>query len=105
MLGMSAFKRKPRQFSYNPIYHDPEQEARKEREKTARGEKDENYVPGSYIHNRRRDRMLGLDRPKKSTVDKRRVLTRLLIFIILLFLTAYMIIKSNVILKIIELQG
>lgn len=105
MLGMSAFKRKPRQFSYQPIYHDPQEEARKERECAALGEKNENHVPGSYIHNRRRDRMLGLDRPQKSTVDKRRMLTRLIIFVALLCLVAYMIIKSDVILKIVQLQG
>lgn len=103
MLGMSAFNRKPRQYSHKPIYYNPDKEAREQRTMNALGESDPNYVPGKYIHNQRRDRVLGLDRPQTSTVDKRKILTRLLIAICLLVIIGYIIAKSDVILKLVEL--
>ena len=101
---MSAFKRKPRQFDHKPLYFNPEKETRDQREANARGEKDENYIPGQYLHSNRRNRILGLDRIKPSTIDKRRMLTRLLIAICLLIVIFYLIVKSDILLKIIELQ-
>ena len=55
---MSIFfnHRKPRPFNYIPRYYDPEKEAREERKKEvlgeryhAPGEKEGDYVPGSYL--------------------------------------------------------
>ncbi len=105
MLGMSSFNRKPRQYNYTPRYFDPEKEARKERNELLSDTKDDNYVPGKYIQSHRRNRMLGLDRPQSSSLDKNRVLIRLLIFIFLLFLLGYGILKSDIILKILSINS
>lgn len=100
MLGMGAFRRKPRQYSYKPIYFDPEKEEREERRRASENsaETEKNYVPGSLIHASRRARIMGTSRKPSSieSADKqRRIIIRLAIFLILLFLVGYAMMKSN----------
>lgn len=102
MLGMSAFNKKPRQYSYKPMYYNPEEEARKEREQRYEPKKDEKYVPGSYIHSQRVNRIMGLDRPQKSTLDRNKTLIRLIIVILLSLVVGYGIIKSDLIVRMVE---
>ena len=104
MFGMSAFNRKARQFTHIPIFYDPEKEAREQRDAHARGEKDKNYTPGRYLHTQRRNRILGIDRIKPTINVKRVMLTRLLIAMCLLIVIAYMIVNSDILVKIIQLQ-
>lgn len=64
MLGLNGYGRKPRQFSYKPVYWDEEKELRDEIINSARlraadykpGDEDE-YVPGSIIRAKRLRRM------------------------------------------------
>lgn len=100
MLGMGAFRRKPRQFSYKPIYFDPEKEEREERRRASEesAEAEKNYVPGSLIHAARRSRIMGTGKKASSieSADKqRRIIIRLAIFLILLFLIGYAMMQSN----------
>ncbi|MEG1554191.1 MAG: hypothetical protein RRZ64_04035 [Rikenellaceae bacterium] len=100
MLGLSAFTRKPRQYSYKPIYFDPEKEEREERRRASlsNAEQDAHYVPGSLIQASRRSRIMGTShKPSKiESADKqRRIILRLAIFLILLFLVGYVMMKSN----------
>lgn len=56
MLQLDAFRRKPRNFNYRPVYFDPAKEARQERRRELFGEEafdeqasTEGYKAGSYI--------------------------------------------------------
>lgn len=56
MLGLGAFRRKPREFEYKPRFYDPEKEARDERRRELFGDQSESpqgdgkeYKPGQYI--------------------------------------------------------
>ncbi len=59
MLGLGAFRRKPRTFEYKPRHYDPEAERREERRKELLGENytdrysdaKEEYKPGDFIRN------------------------------------------------------
>ena len=60
MLGLKAFRQKPREFNYRPRYFDPEQEARDERKREILGDEAvdghegaEEYRPGQYIRQRK----------------------------------------------------
>ncbi len=102
MIGLSGFNRKPRQYNHIPLYYDPAKEAREERERRITGETDTDYVPGKYIHNQRRNRMLGIDRPQTSSVDKRRFLIRAMIFLCLLGMLTYVILRLDIVLMLVD---
>lgn len=100
MLGMGAFRRKPRQYSYKPIYFDPEKDEREERRRASEQSVDaeKNYVPGSLVHASRRARIMGTSRKPSAieSADKsRRIIIRLAIFLVLLFLVGYAMLESN----------
>lgn len=95
MFGMSALNRKPRQYSYKPLYYNPDKEDREQRISDALGQGDQNYVPGKYIQSQRRNRMLGLNIPVDKKIDKKRVLIRICI-VITLMLLMYLLLISNV---------
>ena len=104
MLGMSALNRKPRQYSYKPVFHDPEQEVRDQRRAESMQEKDDNYVPGKYIKSQRSMRIMGLDAPKMVRPDRLRILVRVVIFIFIA-IVAYLIVSSDVITKLIMINS
>lgn len=98
MLGMSIFRRKARQFHYEPRHYDAQKEAREERKRLILGENyqesysDKEYVPGKFIQRARLNRMKG----EVSTSDKsRNVFIRLIIFIVLLLFAAYYIVSFD----------
>lgn len=99
MLGMSIFKRKPRQFKYSPRYYDPEAEAREERKRLVLGENydedskvdDKEYTPGKYIRRAQVNRKRGQDSKTRSSS----VMIRLVIFIALLLLIGYYIVSYD----------
>lgn len=101
MIGFSAFKRKPKQFNYEPRYYDPKQEERNARKVVLGipddhkdGEKKKRYVPGTYIRSQRINRMTTTeDTSKKQTM--RVVLIRFIIVMILLILAGYFIVTFN----------
>lgn len=108
MLGVSFFRRKPRQFNYSPRYYDAEAEAREERKRLILGEDydkdykadDKGYTPGKYIRRAQVHRMKG----NVSTKDKgRNIMVRLIIFIVLLLIAAYYIISYDGFAKILGL--
>ena len=101
MIGFTAFKtRKPREFDYRPRFYDPEQEAREERKKELRAEKellsedhgevhhDSDYVPGQYIGQLRMRRGIIADR-RNQKVNKRAASVRMFIIVIFLLLLAW----------------
>lgn len=94
---ISGFKRnKPRQFSYKPVYFDPEQDERTARE--AKNAVGDDYVPGSIVRGMRMERhTTGSDvNSKKMAQDARnRTVIRLMIFLCLLFLVAYIVMNST----------
>lgn len=91
MFGLHTFWRKPRKFTYRPLYFDPEQEARDERRRQLLGDEaaDEfaaesaakEAAPGSYIRGRMtaRRNLSTTDREKRTRAMQRRV-----IFLVLL---------------------
>ncbi len=99
MLGMSAFRRKPRQFNYDPRYYDAEKEAREERKRLILGEdyesaedQAEEYTPGKYLRRARLNRM----KSEAPSPNKGRTITlRLVIFIALLMLAGYYIMSFD----------
>ena len=101
MLGFSAFKRKPRQFSYQPRFYDPEKELRDQRRRELLGDDAEEapevkkkYVPGSYIRASRMRRMLPETvKEKKQKMSVAAV--RFVIAVVLLLLLAYVILNLN----------
>lgn len=97
---MKAFRQKPRQYSYKPVYYDPEKEEREARRRVSEqsAETDKKYVPGSLIHASRRARIMGTELKSSSIEDadkRRRIIIRLAIFLILLFLIGYAMMKGN----------
>ncbi|MBQ4280245.1 MAG: hypothetical protein IJC16_09880 [Rikenellaceae bacterium] len=60
MLGLGAFRRKPRTFEYKPRHFDPEAERREERRRELLGDDytapgpagDTGYKPGDYVRKR-----------------------------------------------------
>lgn len=105
MLGFSAFKRKPRQFTYTPRYYDPQKEEREARQRLNGiiENEDEKYVPGSYIRSQRARRMLGIKQQTKTEKNKI-VFIRFIIAIVLLLLTAYFIVSFDGLEKLIEMK-
>ena len=97
MFG-SGFRRKARQYSYKPLYFDPEKEERDARRKLSSSEKDEKpYVPGMFIRSVRSQRILGIE-PKDKVIDKektRMIIIRLVIFFVILVLLGYGLMSSN----------
>ena len=101
MLGFTAFKtRKPREFDYRPRFYDPEQEAREERKKELRAERelasenggevrhDSDYTPGQYIGQMRMRRGIIADRRNRKT-NKRATSIRMAIIVVFLVLLAW----------------
>ncbi len=94
MLGLGGFgSRKPRQFSYKPLYWDEEKEEREARRKEREISdpsfvyKEEEYVPGSIIRAARARRMKNAQvTHKKSGVT----LVRTLIFVVLIGLIIFL---------------
>ena len=94
MLGLSAFRRKPRQFEYKPRFFDPEKDAREERKKMILGEDysdtpDEaakEYVAGQYIRRHMRARRGWAT--EKSHGRRQRVTRRAVILLIFLIVLA-----------------
>ena len=101
MIGFGAFKRKPRQFSYKPVYYNPEKEERDARRRISEAEVDaeKNYVPGSYLRASRKGRIMGIDPflTKKDEQAKRtRSIIRLVIFLFLLIILSFAFMKTNI---------
>lgn len=100
MLNVSFFKRqKPRQFSYRPIYHDPEQEER-DRRNNIRGagtSETKNYVPGSIVKGMRMERVSSSSvKEEMSKNDNRnRIVIRLVAMLVMLFLIGYIVMNST----------
>lgn len=96
----SVFKKqKPRQFSYKPLYYDPEQEERDLRDSLHSNEPKKEYVPGSLVKGIRMERYKNNDpknREKISTDARNRVILRLLIVLFLLFMIGYIIMNSTI---------
>lgn len=98
MLGLSVFRRKPRQFEYKPRYFDYEKELREQRRREILGEKSfesepSEYKPGSYIKNGGLHRKFG-DKEEKSNGRMSRVIIRLVIFLALLGVVAFWLFNS-----------
>lgn len=98
MLGISGFKTgKPRQFSYKPLYYDPEQEERDLRNALREEKNSKEYKPGSLVKGMRMERYGGSDvNSKRMEKEARtRVMIRLCIGLILLFIVGYVIMNST----------
>lgn len=95
MFGLSAFRRKPRQYSYTPRYWDPEKEEM-ERRLHPEKESEKPYVPGSYIRDSRMRRLYDRDTKKKNTNHSPAIIRTLIVMVLLGFL-AWVIFKSPVI--------
>lgn len=94
MLGFSSFTRKPRQFSYKPLFYDEEQEARDVRRRAAMLEEEgaeKAYVPGTYINSERQRRRHPAE--KKGGAKMRVALIRFVIAVALLLAFAWVIIS------------
>ncbi len=91
---------KPRQFNYKPVYYNPEEEERKERRAAAEADAEEkqHYIPGSYIKASRKSRMIVDEGASKldKQLRQRRMLTRLIIFFVLLLALGYALWRSQV---------
>lgn len=107
MLGMSAFKRKARQFTYNPRFYDPQKEERDARQRVNgvinEGSKEKKYIPGSIIRAHRIKRMTYVEE-KDSKQKARVIIIRFIIAMALLCLVAYFIITFDGIEKILNLK-
>ena len=73
MLGLGAFRRKPRTFEYKPRHYDPEAERREERRKELLGEgytppnqENKEYKPGDYVRHMHIRRGIAGPREKSS---------------------------------------
>lgn len=95
MLGLDAFRRKPRQFEYKPLHYDPKQEAREKRKKELLGEDSDSvitggegaeYVPGTYIRAHGFARKSMSKAPQTNKEQRNRSIRRAVIALILLFL-------------------
>ena len=96
MFGIGqSLRRKPRQFSYNPRYYDAEKEARNQRriELGHAPIEDENTErkPGDLLRARSEQRMLMAEREK---ADRRNSSKTKLLFVILLIVGFYLLLKS-----------
>lgn len=100
MLKITGFKvKKPRQYSYKPLYYDPEQEEVQQR-KNARESRlsEEKYVHGSIVKNMRMERHnpVSSHNMKLELMNARKRKTlRLFIFLILLFVIGYIVFNSS----------
>ncbi|MFI3330835.1 MAG: hypothetical protein R3Y38_03440 [Rikenellaceae bacterium] len=99
MLGLDAFRRKPRAFDYKPIHFDPVKEAREQRKKEILGvdgdsslPETEEYVAGSYIKNygfsRKKTQISerGLSREQRARNIRRGVIALILLLVALAYL-------------------
>lgn len=99
MFGIGqSLRRKPRQFSYNPRYYDPEEEARNQRrielghQPLERGEKSEKErKPGDLLRARSQHRM---EKAERELAARRRGNITRLIFVVLLAVGFWMLLKS-----------
>lgn len=105
MLGLDAFRRKPRQFEYKPLHYDPKQEARDKRRAELFGEQEDNvitggegeapYIPGSYIRARGFSRKSTAIAPKFSSPNRSRNIIRgLIALLLLILLLVYILVTS-----------
>lgn len=96
MIGIPGFRRRARQFDYQPRYYDPEKEAREQRrrevlggEAQTPGGEDKKYVPGAYIHQARVNRVTAA---RDNRGRKRRSVIRTVLVLVMLLLAAYLIV-------------
>lgn len=98
MLGLDAFRRKPRNFEYKPLHYNPQEEARNERKKEILGDdaeqhKDEQgeYIPGAILRSSMRSRR-GYDHASRAKRDRnirRAVIALIILFTMLLYILGF----------------
>ncbi len=99
MLGLDAFRRKPRSFGYKPVYFDPVKDERDQRkfeilgdQATPTEDNAQNYVAGQYIRAngfaRKRTQIAdrGLDQAHRQRNIRRGVIALILLFVALYYL-------------------
>ena len=92
MLGLKAFRQKPREFNYRPRYFDPEKEAREERKRELLGDDavdgshddSKEYRPGQYIRSRGMRRGTMYEKHKGKTRNQWSASVRIIAIVALL---------------------
>lgn len=98
MLGLSVFRRKPRQFEYKPRHFDYEKQLREQRRREVLGDKafdneQSEYKPGRYIKNGGIHRKFG-EEQTRSNGRMSRIIIRLVIVLVLLGAVAFWLFSS-----------
>ena len=96
MAGFSIFhRRKPRRFSYRPVWYDPVEEERRRREARAEcRESSEEYHPGSRLRRIRDRRITDIPEEEREKQRQKRF-GRLLLWLALALGIGYLLLKSR----------
>lgn len=101
MLGLDAFRRKPRNFNYRPLHYDPQQEAREQRkrellgddyDKIEQADEQKEYKAGSYIrqHGFSRKPTQITERELSSEQQQRNIKRGVIALILLIIIGVYL---------------